>query len=98
MTLDDGRTYNHWLDESLAEYSLVHIYQDPVSKFAVRVTEDTVVAGEPIPTMTYELKNLVAETPTPSTFELINGYTHGTCTRHLTGFPYLHAFHWYLRF
>ena len=64
----------------------------------IRLTDESVQDGTATPLMTYDFKNFKQGAQDASKFELPSPYTHKKCTRNVGGFPYLHAFHWYLRF
>ena len=67
----------------------------------VRLTEEWETeegGGNSQPLMTYDLKDVVLGPPDDQLFELPQPYTHKQCQRQAGGFPYIHAFHWYLRF
>jgi len=48
--------------------------------------------------LTYDLLNVQLGPQIVSQFDIPDGFAHDDCTRSMTGFPYIHAFHYYLRF
>ena len=76
----------------------VHIYQTVHGKVPIRLTDESFEDGNATPLMTYDFKNIVLGEQRANTFELPKPYTHKKCTRHIGGWPYLHVFHYYLRF
>eukprot|EP00949_MAST-11_sp_MAST-11-sp1_P003056 g3056.t1 len=76
------------------------IFVDAATAVPVSLThhqQDT--EGVLIPAMTYELRNLrLMHEIHDAQFELPEPYVHDACERHQGGFPYIHAFHHYLRF
>ncbi|GLE05488.1 hypothetical protein PINS_up014511 [Pythium insidiosum] len=91
-----GRRCEHWA-HTYAN-TRVHIYVEELTKLPIRLTEETVVAGTPTLTLTYDWNNLRIGAQNVSSFEIPGGYTHQDCRRNVGGFPYIHAFHYYLRF
>lgn len=41
---------------------------------------------------------LLCATQNITNFNIPDGYAHKECMRNVGGFPYIHAFHYYLRF
>ena len=64
----------------------------------VRLVDESMYDGVVTPLMTYDVtyQNLGAQPE--ADFQLPPEYSHKSCTRHVGGFPYIHAFHHYLRF
>lgn len=48
--------------------------------------------------LTYDLENVTLGPQRTADFAIPDGYTHRDCERSVSGFPYIHAFHYYLRF
>lgn len=48
--------------------------------------------------LTYDLLNVQLGPQNVSHFGVPDGFAHDDCARSVTGFPYIHAFHYYLRF
>jgi len=50
------------------------------------------------PMLTYDYSEVMLEAPEDSLFDLPEPHQHSTCVRHVGGFPYLHIFHYFVRF
>lgn len=93
----EGVRCEHWMDDVVT--NRVHIYVEAEGqRLPRRLTDEAVMDGESVPLMTYDWHDLKVQEPSSSIFDLPEPYTHKSCTRQIGGFPYLHAFHWYLRF
>ena len=70
----------------------------------VRVLQETVTAGEggeegvSVPMLTYDYRDVVLGQPDAAHFQLPVPYQHDHCDRHVGGFPYIHAFHYFVKF
>lgn len=64
----------------------------------IRLTEENFVGELPTMLLTYDLDNLHVGPQSVADFEIPQGYSHKDCARNVGGFPYIHAFHYYLRF
>ncbi|RLN95196.1 hypothetical protein BBJ28_00005103 [Nothophytophthora sp. Chile5] len=64
----------------------------------IRLTEENVVDGQPTMLLTYDLLDVQLGPQNVSSFDIPDGYEHSDCLRSAGGFPYIHAFHYYLRF
>ncbi|RYH30104.1 hypothetical protein EON65_06290 [archaeon] len=77
----------------------VHIYLSlegaPVMLFQEREDANN---GQSIPLLTYEFSDVILEQPEESWFELPSPFEHKSCVRHIGGWPYLHVFHYFVRF
>lgn len=106
----EGIQCNHYVHEDYD--TRVHIYMAAADGTPVRLTqESTIKENTPVdiegnaaadavytPLLTYDYSDVTLEAPEPSLFELPEPYTHKACTRHVGGFPYLHVFHYFVRF
>jgi len=93
----DGKACEHWVHDLGVER--VHIYQTADTKLPFRLMDESVEdGGQVTPLMTYDFKNVQLGPQDEASFQLPKPYTHKKCTRHIGGWPYLHVFHWYLRF
>ena len=92
----DGRDCEHWVEDLGVER--VHVYQSVDTKEPVRLVDESVEDSVSTPLMTYDFKNFKQGEPEKTAFALPAPYTHKKCQRHVGGFPYLHLFHYYLRF
>ena len=78
--------------------SKVHIYVDHNSAAPVRLTVSSVENGQESDLLTYDYSNVVLLSPSDSLFEIPEPYEHSSCARIVGGFPYLHVFHYFVRF
>ena len=60
------------------------------------ITGDTEV--EYTPMLTYDYTDVTLGEPEDTWFDLPENQEHSTCVRHVGGFPYLHIFHYFVRF
>lgn len=83
------------------EYDIrVHIYMSiednsPVMLFQEQIEDDSQTS---IPLLTYQYSDITLGPPDDSWFELESPFDHKSCDRHVGGFPYLHIFHYFVRF
>ena len=83
------------------EYDVrVHIYLAVEDNAPVRLIQENVDEddGTSIPLLTYDYSDVAIGEPDESWFDLPEPYQHSTCTRHIGGFPYLHIFHYFVKF
>jgi len=64
----------------------------------VRLIQEATENGNSIPMLTYDYKDVTLGPPADSLFEITQGYNHHSCERFVGGFPYLHIFHYFVRF
>lgn len=88
---------NYWIFEEF-EVQL-HIYlavedNGPIKLIQANMNE----IGVWIPMLTYDFLDVSVGEPESSWFDLPEPYQHKTCQRHIGGFPYLHVFHYFVRF
>jgi hypothetical protein len=80
----------------------VHIYLSIATKgkasVPVRLIEEDFQNGESTPLLTYDYSEVSIGPPAELWFELPQGRDHKSCDRHVGGFPYLHIFHYFVRF
>ncbi|TYZ61033.1 hypothetical protein PybrP1_012122 [[Pythium] brassicae (nom. inval.)] len=91
-----GVVSEHWM-HAYANVR-VHIYSDLERHVPIRLTEENVVDGVPTMLLTYDLENVALGPQRAADFAIPDGYAHRDCERNVGGFPYIHAFHYYLRF
>ncbi len=93
----DGVRCNYFLH---LEYDIrVHIYMAVDDNAPVRLIQESVEEnGTSIPLLTYDYSDVIIGEPEAEWFELPEPYEHKTCTRHIGGFPYLHIFHYFVKF
>jgi hypothetical protein len=94
----DDVTCEHYVHTSSDAVS--HIYIAINSGIPVKLTQSTIdpVTHEEEEVLTYRYLNVVLGAPDKSLFELPESHTHDTCERTVGGFPYLHVFHYFVRF
>jgi hypothetical protein len=82
------------------EYDVrVHIYMALDDGAPVKLIQENVMAdGTSIPLLTYDYTDVMVGQPEEEWFELSEPYEHATCKRHIGGFPYLHIFHYFVKF
>lgn len=97
LVLLRDRVCAHWLHEA-DELSRIHVFTDARTQAPVRLTEEWVEDDAVLPLMTYEFLDLVEGPQDDALFSLPAPHTHQSCERLVGGQPYLHAFHWYMRF
>lgn len=79
--------------------SRIHIFINHNTGAPVQLTVASVgESGEESNLLTYDYSNVVIGKPSADLFELPEPYDHSTCTRQVGGFPYLHVFHYFVRF
>ena len=86
--------------------AISHMYIDQISGKPVQLTQSTVEVdanNQRVETevLTYKYLNVVLGAPDVAVFELQSPrlpFTHDTCERYVGGFPYLHVFHYFVRF
>lgn len=78
----------------------IHIYISVALGAPVRLIEEEFENGVSTPLLTYNFDSVVLRAPPEKWFlpEEIDRKSKSTCDRHVGGFPYLHIFHYYVRF
>jgi hypothetical protein len=108
----DGTLCNHFIHEDYD--TQVHIYMASDTSAPVRLVQygtESSTASEVdaegeystnenlwIPLLTYDYTDVQLGQPDDSWFTIPDPYDHSQCTRHVGGFPYLHIFHYFVRF
>lgn len=99
----------HWIAE-MDGVSKIHVFTDVASGDPVRLTEDWIgheaIGGSDrpeyaVPLTTYDFHDFVAGSPDGASFKLPDPFAsspRSACERHVGGYPYLHVFHWFVRF
>ena len=90
-----GVACTHWVIEGL--YSTVHVYLT-VDGVPRRVVDEYEEDGSRTPVMTTDFTDVRLGPQDMSAFALPAPYAHETCHRQIGGFPYIHAFHYFIRF
>lgn len=76
----------------------VRMYMDKSNGAPVKLVEEFEENGLWNTMLQYDFANVVLGEPQPSLFELPEPHSRGSCDRHVAGFPYIHAFHYFVRF
>lgn len=91
-----SRDCNYYLAE---DYNTrVHIYMSSVDGSPVQLVEESTENNESTPLLTYDYSDVELGAPSSEWFELPPQYDKKSCLRHIGGFPYLHIFHYFVRF
>ena len=105
----EKRLCAHWVAE-MDGVSKIHVFTDAISGDPVRLTEDWIghdaIDGSDrreyaIPLTTYDFRDFIAGEQEEASFNLPSPFAadpRRACKRHIGGFPYLHIFHWFVRF
>jgi len=97
-----GHAVDYYLHEDFE--TRVHMYFRQDTDWPVRVVQETVTAGEgaapgvSVQMLTYDFTEVELGQPEAAHFELPLPYLHEQCDRHVGGFPYIHAFHYFVKF
>lgn len=91
-----GLQCNHFVFEDFE--TRIHMYMDISNGAPVQLIQEDTADGVSTPLLTYDFSDVSLEPPSDTWFELPDGFEHSTCTRHIGGFPYLHIFHYFVRF
>lgn len=92
----DGVQCNYFL---YREYeSRIHMYISKESGAPVRLIQESTENGVSTPMLTYDYSDVQLVEPEAALFELPSPTAHDDCTRHVGGFPYLHVFHYFVKF
>jgi len=78
--------------------SRVHMYFAAETGAPVRLIHETTENNVDTPLLTYDYSEVSLQVPGAATFELPTGVSYDSCDRHIGGFPYLHAFHHFVKF
>ena len=99
--LIDGVSCDHYIHK---EHNIVaHIYMDEDTGKPVQLTQSSIeedLQGKNVETelLTYRYHNVVLGAPESRVFDIPQPFTHENCDRYVGGFPYLHVFHYFVRF
>jgi hypothetical protein len=91
----EGVVCNHFVHDDFE--TRVHMYLTVEGNKPVRLIQESVVEEQSIEILTYNYLNVSLGIP-DEVFELPEPYTRSICTKHTGGFPYLHIFHYFVRF
>jgi hypothetical protein len=92
----DGEPVLHFVSEDFE--TLVHIYMSESTGAPVRLTQGSFVNGIFTPLLTYDYSAVSLLEPEDDLFEIPAPFRHDLCDFHTGGFPYLHVFHYFVRF
>lgn len=92
----NGIKCNYFLHEDFD--SRVHIYVAADSGAPVQLTHENTDNGVSTPLLTYDYSDVILGPIDKSWFELPEGVNHADCMRINAGFPYLHIFHYFVKF
>jgi len=83
----------------------IHIYMNKYDNSPVRLIQEDIADQLSIPVLTYDYSDIELGPPDESLFDLSSlsstsssSYEHKSCVKHSGGFPYLHIFHYFIRF
>jgi hypothetical protein len=80
----------------------IHIYMSSYDGSPVRLVQESIDdSGRSFPLLTYDYSEVMLGPPDASWFELPEPYSKqpsSSCARHAAGFPYLHIFHYFVKF
>lgn len=89
---------NYFIIEEEDETTRIHIYMRADTNEPVRLLEESFDKGVSTALLSYDFSDFILTAPSADWFELPEGLEHGTCDRHVGGFPYLHIFHHFVKF
>jgi hypothetical protein len=98
----DGVEVDYFLHEDFE--TRVHMYFKRGTDIPVRLLQEsfTTTDGEEVgvstPMLTYDYSDVRLGEPAAHNFQLMEPFTHEQCDRHVGGFPYLHVFHYFVKF
>lgn len=92
----NGVACNYFLHE---EHDIrVHMYLDASTYAPVRLIQENFDNEESTPLLTYDYEYVSLGPPDSDLYNILPPYTHETCAKHAGGFPYLHIFHYFVKF
>ena len=80
------------------EDTSIHMYFSKLDGSPVKLIQESIENGVSTHLLTFEYSNTKIGSIDEEIFVLPPDYTHSSCERHLGGFPYLHVFHYFVRF
>jgi len=78
--------------------SRVHIYMSTDNNSPVRLIQESVENGISTPLLTYDYSNVALGPVDTTLFDVPKPYSHDMCERQVGGFPYVHIFHYFVKF
>ena len=92
----NGVLCNYFLHE---DYNTrIHMYFKQDNGAPVKLIQESTENGVSTPLLTYDYTDVVLGAPHADWFEVAEPYDHDSCVLHAGGFPYLHVFHYFVRF
>lgn len=98
----DGQLVDYFLHEDFE--TRIHMYFLQNTNIPVRLLQETfsdgdsATSGVSVPLLTYDFSEVVLGQPAAEYFELPAPFVHEQCDRHVGGFPYIHVFHYFVKF
>mmetsp|Transcript_14529 Transcript_14529/g.32033 ORF Transcript_14529/g.32033 Transcript_14529/m.32033 type:complete len:226 (-) Transcript_14529:1348-2025(-) len=94
----EGSLCNYFIHEDYD--TRIHVYMDQHSGAPVRLVQEGVDMQNEESTiqLTYDYTDVELGAPDDSWFDIPSPYEHASCARHVGGFPYLHVFHYFVKF
>ncbi|KAL7684996.1 hypothetical protein Plhal304r1_c033g0105671 [Plasmopara halstedii] len=91
-----GKVCEHWIHSH--DNVRVHVFKDVALNVPNRLTEEIIMDKQATMLLTFDLYNVHVGPQRLSDFAIPDGYTWNDCVHKHEGFPYIHAFHYYLKF
>lgn len=98
----DGHMVDYFLHTDFE--TRVHMYFMQDTHVPVRLIQESFSTSEggsegvSTPMLTYDFSNVHLGQPADHHFQLMEPFVHDQCDRHVGGFPYIHAFHYFVKF
>jgi hypothetical protein len=99
----DGVEVDYYLHKDFE--TRVHMYFKRGTDIPVRLIQESFTAtdngedaGVSTPMLTYDYSDVHLGEPAAHYFKLMEPFTHEQCDRHVGGFPYIHVFHYFVKF
>ena len=80
------------------EDTSIHMYFSKIDGSPVKLIQESIENGVSVHLLTFEYSNTKLGSLDEEIFVLPPEHTHNSCQRHIGGFPYLHVFHYFVRF
>ncbi|EQC40035.1 hypothetical protein SDRG_02692 [Saprolegnia diclina VS20] len=94
----DGVDCRLWVSEDSDANVHISIYERSSDRVPIRLIQASRFDGAWTPLITYDMLDVTVRPQDLSVFEIPGGYSHSSCTRSVSGFPYIHIFDHYVRF
>jgi hypothetical protein len=76
----------------------IHMYFNKENGAPVRLIQESTENNISTPLLTYDFSNVILGIQNIELFKIPEPYSHDECSLHSGGFPYLHIFHYFVRF